>query len=361
VTEQTVTKETKAGVVVIGRNEGERLKRCLASVLAQHRGPIVYVDSGSTDGSVEHAKSVNVEVVALDMTRPFTMARGRNAGLDYLLEHYPDCEFVQFVDGDCEVAAEWIERGLQFLEQHPDYAGVCGNRSERYPQATIYNRLIAMEWQGCEGEVDACGGDAIYRVASFSQTDQLSGASCQPFNEAMIAGEEADLCLRLRHEGWYLMRLDAPMTVHDANIQRFVQWWCRSVRCGHAYAQGYHLHRRDDGHSHYKRKALLSSLFYGIALPALLVLLLVMQMMLSLSAVGQLFLLMAELLVISFYLRIAQRAMSSKSDASNSPRQRALYALFITLGKLPEAQGALRYWLNCLRGKNSDIIEYRQV
>ena len=363
VTGQIVFGQTKAGVVVIGRNEGERLKRCLASVLAQHAGPVVYVDSGSSDGSVEHAKSVGVEVVDLDMTRPFTMARGRNAGLDYLLEHYPGCEFVQFVDGDCEMAAGWIERGLQFLKQHPEFAGVCGNRSERYPDATIYNQLIAMEWQGSEGEVDACGGDAIYRVSSFSQADQKSSASRQPFNESMIAGEEADLCLRLRHQGWHLMRLDAPMTVHDANIQRFVQWWCRSVRCGHAYAQGYHLHRRDTGHSadHYKRKALLSSLFYGIALPALWVLLLVMQMMLSFSAVGQLFLLMAELLVISFYLRIAQRAMCAKSDARYSARQRALYALFIVLGKLPEAQGVLRYWLNCLRGKTSNIIEYRQA
>jgi len=105
VTEQLVTKQAKVGVVVIGRNEGERLKRCLASVLAQHAGPVVYVDSGSSDGSVEYAKSVGIEVVDLDMTRPFTMARGRNAGFNYLLEHYPGCEFVQFVDGDCEMAA----------------------------------------------------------------------------------------------------------------------------------------------------------------------------------------------------------------------------------------------------------------
>jgi len=350
-----VTEMLTAGVVVIGRNEGERLKRCLASILAQHQGPVVYVDSGSSDGSVEHAQSVAVEVVDLDMAQPFTMARGRNAGLNYLIKQYPACQFVQFVDGDCEVAGGWIGLGLQFLDQHPNYAGVCGNRNERYPEATLYNQLIAMEWQGSAGEADACGGDAIYRIASFRQAG--------PFNETMIAGEEADLCLRLRYQGWQLMRLNSPMTIHDANMQRFAQWWCRSVRCGHAYAQGYDLHRRDkaNGKLHYRQKALLSTLIYGVIFPALLVLLLVIHLMLTLSQTGSLFLLMAELLVISFYVRIGQRAMLAKPDPQNSSRQRFLYAFFIVLGKLPEVQGVLKYWLNRIRGKASKIIEYRQV
>ena len=350
-----MTDRLKAGVVVIGRNEGERLKRCLASILAQHQGPVVYVDSGSSDGSVEHAQSIGVEVVDLDMTQPFTMARGRNAGLNYLLENYPACEFLQFVDGDCEVATGWIGKGLQFLNQHPKYAGVCGNRNERYPQVTLYNQLIALEWQGSAGEVEACGGDAIYRIGSFRQVGK--------FNELMIAGEEADLCLRLRYQGWLLMRLDSPMTIHDANMQRFSQWWCRSVRCGHAYAQGYDIHRRDraNGKPHYRQKALFSTLAYGVVFPALMILLMVMQATLLVSETGELFLLLAELLVISFYVRIGQRALRAKSDPCNPPKQRFLYALFIVLGKLPEAQGVFKYCLNRMRGKASKIIEYRQL
>ena len=348
-TEQTVTKETKAGVVVIGRNEGERLKRCLASVLAQHRGPIVYVDSGSTDGSVEHAKSVNVEVVALDMTRPFTMARGRNAGLDYLLEHYPDCEFVQFVDGDCEVAAEWIERGLQFLEQHPDYAGVCGNRSERYPQATIYNRLIAMEWQGSEGEVDACGGDAMYRVGPLIAE--------QGFNSSMIAGEEGELCLRLRDSGFVINRLNIPMTLHDADMHRFIQWWYRAVRCGHAYAQGFDLHRHHP--EGYKRRQVVSSLVYGLFCPVLLLLLLILSVTQTFSLLPQLFILTAVLFVASLYIRIIEKGFRSRFALGNAGAQALLYGLFIALGKLPEAQGVCKYYFNKMRGVTAKIIEYR--
>ncbi len=63
----------QVGVIVIGRNEGERLKRCLNSL--RHDCPVmVYVDSGSTDGSVEFAESIGVKVVRLDLSTPFTMA-----------------------------------------------------------------------------------------------------------------------------------------------------------------------------------------------------------------------------------------------------------------------------------------------
>lgn len=338
------------GVVVIGRNEGERLKRCLRSIQSQHIGPVVYVDSGSTDGSADYAKSVGVDVVDLDIGVPFTMARGRNAGFSYLVDHYPDCQFVQFVDGDCEVAAGWIDLGLQFLHNHPAYGAVCGNRSERFPQATIYNQLINMEWQGNAGDVNACGGDAIHRIASFK------AAGC--FNKSMIAGEEADLCRRIRRQGLRLMRLDNPMTVHDANMRHFSQWWKRSVRCGHAYAHGFDLHRRDvvEGEISDKKKPLLSSLIYGLLLPGLLVLC-ILTGILSWLTSGQWLLLSLVFLIL--YVRIAYKAAKSKSDRANSIAQRLLYGVFILLGKLPEALGVLHYYANRLLGKTSKIIEYK--
>ena len=96
------------GVVVIGRNEGERLQRCLRSLVGDVQ-KIVYVDSGSTDDSVDFAESLGVRVVELDMSKPFTMARGRNTGLAELSRLHPEVEYIQFVDGDCEVAGGWID------------------------------------------------------------------------------------------------------------------------------------------------------------------------------------------------------------------------------------------------------------
>jgi glycosyltransferase involved in cell wall biosynthesis len=72
----TVDARGVVGVVVIGRNEGERLRRCLASTLPQATA-LVYVDSGSTDGSVDMARAMGADVVALDMAQPFTAARAQ--------------------------------------------------------------------------------------------------------------------------------------------------------------------------------------------------------------------------------------------------------------------------------------------
>ena len=92
----------KIGIVIIGRNEGERLIRCIQS-LHEYIANTVYVDSASTDHSVEAANNLGAHTLALDMLKPFTAARARNAGFAQLLKIFPDTEFVQFVDGDCEV------------------------------------------------------------------------------------------------------------------------------------------------------------------------------------------------------------------------------------------------------------------
>ena len=55
-----------------------RLRQCLLSVGS---ATIVYVDSGSTDGSIACAQSLGVESCPeLDLSIPFTAARARNAG-----------------------------------------------------------------------------------------------------------------------------------------------------------------------------------------------------------------------------------------------------------------------------------------
>src|SRR6476660_3526039 len=87
-------RQPDVAVVAIGRNEGERLQRCLESVRPQCE-TIVYVDSGSDDGSVDLARGLGVEVVELDMSIPFTAARARNEGLRRLRELRPSLEYVQ--------------------------------------------------------------------------------------------------------------------------------------------------------------------------------------------------------------------------------------------------------------------------
>jgi len=213
----------RVGLVAIGRNEGERLVRCLASVRYIPRR--VYVDSQSTDQSVAAANAEGISVVEIAAPPNLTAARARNAGLARLLAESPDLEFVQMIDGDCEMQPQWIENALAALRREPDLALVFGRRRERYPERSVYNALCDDEWNAPVGESPGCGGDALFRVEALRQVNF--------YNASMIAGEDTELSMRLRKRGWRLKRIDAEMTLHDAAITRFAQWWNRTRRSGH--------------------------------------------------------------------------------------------------------------------------------
>ncbi len=228
----------RVGIVAIGRNEGERLRRCLSSIDVAG-APVIYVDSASSDGSSAMAAALGARAVDLDMAQPFTAARARNAGLEALVAGYPQVEYIQFVDGDCEFEPGWIALAIRFLDAHPDVAVACGRRRERYPEASFYNRICDAEWNTPVGEARECGGDALMRRTA------LTGVG--GYNAALAAGEEPELCHRLRGAGWRVWRLDAAMTIHDAAMHRFRQWWLRAKRSGIGYAQAWRMtHRRPD-------------------------------------------------------------------------------------------------------------------
>ncbi|MEO5494549.1 MAG: glycosyltransferase family 2 protein [Sphingomonas sp.] len=231
------------GIVAIGRNEGERLIRCLASI--PPGVPTVYVDSASTDDSPAAARAAGATVHALDLARPFTAARARAEGAALLFERFPATGFVMFVDGDCEIEPGWLATAADFLTTNPDFAAVGGRRRERHPEASFYNALADYEWKQPAGETGSCGGDAMMRAAAYRDVGGFDGK--------MIAGEEPELCSRLRAATWRVMRLDAPMTIHDAATFHFSQWWRRGVRSGFGYAQAWRV-TRAHGHALYIRE-----------------------------------------------------------------------------------------------------------
>ena len=313
--------------VVIGRNEGDRLVRCLKATQGQ-LGRVIYVDSGSTDGSQETARSLGAEVVTLDMDQPFTAARARNAGITQLRQAGEPPSFIQFLDGDCEMRDGWLAAAKPFLETHPKAAVACGRRRERWPNATIYNRLIDAEWDTPVGEAKACGGDALFRSEAL---EAVNG-----YNPLLIAGEEPELCVRLRQAGWSVWRLDAEMTWHDAALTRFPQWWRRAKRGGFAFAEGVALHG-DPPERHFvseTRKAVI----WGLTLPTLIVLL------------GCLISPWAFMLVLIWPLQVLRLHFRGEPWVN---------ALFLTLSKFPEAQGVLQYVWRRLTGGRVALIEYK--
>ena len=300
--------KARIGAVVIGRNEGKRLGVCLGSVTRELER-VVYVDSGSTDGSVALALSLNVPVVELDPSEPFTAARARNAGIAELRRRYADLHFVQFVDGDCELEPGWIATGLSFLEENGDVAVVCGGLRERHPEASVFNRLCQMEWEKPAGDTPSCGGNAMFRVASF---DDAGG-----FVSTMIAGEEPDLCFRLRRNGWRVVQLGELMSTHDAAMFRAAQWWQRAKRSGYADMEASVRRGRFERQLH---RRVWSNMVW--ALP----------------------------LAWPFWPLLWMRCSLQRGP---------LFATHIVLGKVPHALGQLEYARRRRNRKESSLIEYK--
>ena len=325
------SRPSQVGVVVIGRNEGERLKRCLHSAL-RDASLVVYVDSGSQDDSCLLAKSLGAELVELDTSIKFTAARARNAGMKRLLEVAPDVDLVQFVDGDCELDRDWLTTAREFMDAHPDVAVVFGRRRERFPDATIYNQLCDWEWGGPAGPSKACGGDAVVRARAFLE---IGG-----FREDLIAGEEPEMCLRLRNRGWTIWRVDAEMTLHDANITRFKQWWARTARGGFAYAQGVYMYGASP--ERYRVQELRRIFFWALGVPLI-------------TALAALFSPWALVFLGAYPAQVARITLRSPGTA----RERLMNGLFMTLAKFPECFGALKFFIENYRNVNSTLIEYK--
>jgi hypothetical protein len=316
----------RVGGVVIGRNEGERLERCLRS-LHGRVAPLVYVDSASSDGSVAFARSLGVNVLELDLSTPFTAARARNAGFARLLE----------LDGDCEVVEGFIEAARDALQQQPGLVAVTGVRRERYPERSVFNRLCDIEWQqGPFGDIDRFGGDVMIRARALTA---VGG-----YNPSVIAAEDDELAVRLRKAGGRIRRLPQVMTLHDAAMHELSQWWQRAKRCGHGYAQVGELHGAPPiaKFSTERKRVLL----WGGLLPAA-------ALVLAPPTLG------ASLLLGAAYpvraLRIARRAQRE----GMSPRAGRAWGLSCAFSQIPEAVGMLKYYADKLRDRAPEIIEYK--
>ncbi|MBO9714534.1 glycosyltransferase family 2 protein [Sphingomonas sp.] len=327
------------GVVAIGRNEGERLRRCLASIAGV--ASRVYVDSGSTDGSVEMARAGGTSVVELAIPPKFTAARARNAGVRQLVEERPDLEFVQLVDGDCEVQSAWIAAATAALRADPGLALVFGRRRERFPEASIYNALCDDEWNRPVGPALVCGGDILCRAEAFRA---VGG-----YDETLIAGEDPDFGTRLRAAGWKLLRIDAEMTLHDAAITSFGQWWRRAKRAGHAFAELAHRHQGLRAPNW--RGKCRSILAWGFALP------LVTLATLALGTFLHPIFLLATLGLLALWPLNMVRLARSRRDL---PRRTAnAWGVLVMVAKFPELLGLIQFHRGRLSGRRSELIEYK--
>lgn len=342
-TRRTLAKVTRVntsqriGVVLIGRNEGSRLVRALEAACSPGRA-VVYVDSGSTDDSVAQARARGADVVELDMSVPFTAARARNAGFQRLREAVPSVEYVQFVDGDCEIVDGWLEAATQVLDADPDVVAVCGYRRERFPENSVYNRICDVEWRnGQVGPISCFGGDAMIRADAV--------AAIGGYDPTLIAGEDEEIGIRLRARGGKLLRIDRTSTLHDADIHSAGQWWKRAKRCGHAYAQLHRLYGAPPERKY--RQELRRTAVWGALVP-------LSVLGLTVPTLG------SSWLLLGIYPLRALRTVRTTRQRGFSWPDSVAWAVSCTVSAVPEALGVAKFHLDRVRKKTPKLIEYKQ-
>lgn len=224
---------SRIGVVVIGRNEAMRLPATLRALTLTGL-PMIYVDSRSSDNSIEVARGLGVKTLVLSPDKSINASSARNTGMQWLLERYPDLQYVQFVDGDTAISLEWLPAAILRLETQPTVGFVCGQLREKDRDNNIYRRLCDMEWRWDatdDAEPSRLGGMGLMRVAAFKQ----SGG----YDETLVAGADPELYGRLVKQGWRLQVLPVMMGLHDSGMVAFKQWWTRCVKAGYGFAKGY--------------------------------------------------------------------------------------------------------------------------
>lgn len=325
-------------VVVIGRNEGPRLAACLQSV-RQVRDvavrELIYVDSSSTDGSPELALSFGATVVVVHPERP-TAAFGRNAGWSRATS-----ELILFLDGDTVLDADFPLAACNALTQDPSVAAVWGHRREIRPKASIYHRVLDLDWVYPVGLTKFCGGDVMMRREVLAQ---VGG-----FDERLIAGEEPELCRRIRSLHYGILHIDHPMTTHDLQITRWSQYWKRATRAGHAYAEVSERFKDTDDPfwTSDRQRNLMRASCWGISLVAVIV---------AAFFFGALPIALWLGILLLFSVRSAWKARWKRAGFATL----LLYGIHSHLQQLPILVGQLQYEHCKRRRKSLKLIEYKQ-
>jgi glycosyltransferase involved in cell wall biosynthesis len=296
---------------------------------------VIYVDSASTDDSTRIAESCGASVTVIRPERPCA-AKARNAGW-----RRARAQFVLFLDGDTILDPYFVERALGSFEDLA-VAVVFGKRREIRPEQSIYTRVLDLDWASSPpGESEYCGGDAIFRRSVLEETGG--------FDDELIAGEEPELCWRIRAGGRKVILLDIPMTGHDLAITRWRQYWKRSVRTGHAYAEIAQRFRDTPDplwRAQQRRSVILGTAYLllsgGSASAAL--------------ATGSLWPPVAACLI---FLSLALRTALRNRTRPVPPGVLFAYGIHSHLQHIPVLVGQVQYWLSRLRGRRHGLIEYQ--
>ncbi|WP_323675930.1 glycosyltransferase family 2 protein [Halorubellus sp. PRR65] len=189
-------------VVIIARNEEDRIRGCIESVFTAADGvdpfEVILVDSASTDDTVDLARDYPITVLRIpeELT---SVGAGRFVG-----NRVARGDLVLQADGDMALTDEWLGRALSYLRSH-DVAGV----------------------EGWLNECDATAPMAVDAIAGVALYDRDALESIGGFAPYLQSYEDIEVGFRLTTAGHRLVRLPIVSANHpldDPLAEPFRRW-----------------------------------------------------------------------------------------------------------------------------------------
>ncbi|MGY1634379.1 glycosyltransferase family 2 protein [Geodermatophilus sp. SYSU D01186] len=208
-------------VVVASRNRREDL---LAS-LPRHEAPVVLVDNGSTDGTVDAVRAAHPEVTVLPLEHNLG-ARARTLGAEQA-----GTPFVAFADDDSWWAPGDLARAVQIMRAHPRLA-LLNARILVGPEERLDPVCAEMADSPLGTAPDLPGPSLLGFVACAALVRTEAFAAVGGFDAVVrFPGEEERVALDLAAAGWGLAYVD-EVTIHhhpsprrDAPARRQAAIW----------------------------------------------------------------------------------------------------------------------------------------
>jgi FkbM family methyltransferase len=214
-----------ASIIILTFNQLEYTKQCIASIEQFTQGPyeIIFVDNGSTDGTVEYLKEYakihgNVKLILNEENKGFAAAN--NQGIEQASGDY-----IVFLNNDVVVTENWLDLLVAHAERHPEI-GMVGPMSnsvsgpQKVHEANYASNDMAAMHEFAQSWRSANSGDTkeTLRLVGFcllvrkEMLDIIGG-----FDENYATGnfEDDDLCLRSHIAGF------RNIIAHDVFIHHY--------------------------------------------------------------------------------------------------------------------------------------------
>jgi len=225
-------------VILISKNQEWNVDRLIRSVLDETSDitdrEVVLVDSASTDRTVDVASAYPITILRLHADQHLSAAAGRYIG-------YKNTSggLVLFLDGDMELCSGWLRRAMAVMDRRTDVAVVSGSWLDLPRDAQRDNKDHSGFSPTSEEEEDvrSVGGAGMFRRTVLEQVG--------PFNPFLYSDEEPELCLRIRHAGYRVIKLWYPISYHYSDpafaISTLVKRRRRNLWLGMGQSMRYHL------------------------------------------------------------------------------------------------------------------------